>query len=171
MKRVILAGIVAACIASTSVYAADLKLGYVDMHRVISESEAGKEAKGQMAAKVKKLQDELNVKSEDLKKLKDDLEKQGQLLSESAKASKEKDYQNKMRDAQRFSKDAEEELKSKDDELSRKIIDGLGKVIHEYGLQKGYTFIFMKNETMLFIDEKADLTEDILKQYNSIRKK
>ena len=45
MKRIILAGIVASCIASTSVFAADLKLGYIDMQRALNGSEAGKEAK------------------------------------------------------------------------------------------------------------------------------
>ena len=80
MKRAILAGIVAVCIASTSVFAADLKLGYIDMQRALNGSEAGKEAKEQLATKVKKYQEEINVKQEDLKKMKEELEKQGNVL-------------------------------------------------------------------------------------------
>ena len=171
MKRAILAGIVATCIAATSVFAADLKLGYIDMQRALNGSEAGKEAKEQLAAKVKKYQDEINVKQEDLKKLKDELEKQGMLLSDSARASKEKDYQNKLKDFQRFTKDAQDELQGKDEELTRRILEGMEKVIQEYGRQKGYTFIFVKNESMLFVDDKADLTEEVLKLFNSNRKK
>lgn len=171
MKRVILSGIIAACIASTSVFAAESKIGYIDMQRAINTSEQGKEAKEQLAAKVKKYQDEINVKQEDLKKMKDELEKQGMLLSDSARASKEKDYQNKLKDFQRFTKDAQDELQGKDEELTRRILEGMEKVIQEFGRLKGYTFIFVKNETMLFVDEKADLTEEILKLYNSNRKK
>ena len=171
MKRAILAGIVAACIVSTSVCAADLKLGYIDMQRALTGSEAGKEAKEQLSAKVKKYQDEINVKQEDLKKLKEELEKQGILLSESARATKEKDYQNKLKDFQRFTKDAQDELQGRDEEMTRKILEGMEKVIKEYGIQKGYTFIFVKNESMLFADGKADLTEEVLKLYNSSRKK
>lgn len=171
MKRVILSVIIAACIASTSVFAAESKIGYIDMQRAINTSEQGKEAKEQLAAKVKKYQDEINVKQEDLKKMKDELEKQGMLLSDSARASKEKDYQNKLKDFQRFTKDAQDELQGKDEELTRRILEGMEKVIQEFGRLKGYTFIFVKNETMLFVDEKADLTEEILKLYNSNRKK
>jgi outer membrane protein len=171
MKRIILAGIVAACIASTSVFAADLKLGYIDMQRALNGSEAGKEAKEQLATKVKKYQDEINVKQEDLKKLKEELEKQGMLLSDSARAAKEKDYQNRLKDFQRFTKDAQDELQGKDEELTRKILEGMEKVIQEYGRQKGYAFIFVKNESMLFVDEKGDLTEEVLKLFNSTRKK
>lgn len=171
MNRVIQVAILALFVISTSAFAADLKLGYIDMQRAINTSETGKEAKEQLAAKVKKYQDEINLKQEDLKKLKDDLEKQGMLLSDIARAGKEKDYQNKLKDFQRFTKDAQDELQGKDEELTRKILEGLEKVILEYGRQKGYTFIFVKNETMLFVDEKADLTEEILKLYNTNRKK
>jgi outer membrane protein len=173
MKRAILAGIVAACIASSALFAtaADMKLGYIDMQRALNGSDAGKEAKEQLAARVKKFQDEINVKQDDLKKLKEELEKQGMLLSDSTRATKEKDYQNKLKEFQRFTKDAQDELQSKDEEFTRKILEGMEKVIQEYGRQKGYTFIFVKNESMLFVDEKADLTEDVLKLFNESRKK
>ena len=171
MKRSIMAGIVAVCIASTSVFAADLKVGYIDMQRALNGSDAGKEAKEQLATKVKKYQDEINVKQEDLKKLKEELEKQGMLLSDSARAAKEKDYQNKLKDFQRFTKDAQDELQGKDEELTRRILEGMEKVIKEFGHKNGYTFIFVKNESMLFADDKVDLTEDILKLFNANRKK
>jgi outer membrane protein len=171
MKRIILAGIVAMCIASTSVFAADLKLGYIDMQRALNGSDAGKEAKEQLATRVKKYQEEINKKQDDLKKLKDELEKQGMLLSDATRASKEKEYQNKLKDFQRFTKDAQDELQGKDEELTRKILEGMEKVIQDFGNKKGYTFIFVKNESMLFADEKADLTEEVLKLYNSSRKK
>lgn len=171
MKRIILVGLVAACLVSTSVFAADLKLGYIDMQRALTTSEAGKEAKEQLATKVKKFQDEINVKQEDLKKLKDELEKQGMLLSDSSRAAKEKDYQNKLKDFQRFTKDAQDELQGKDEELTRRILEGMEKVIKDYGHKNGYTFIFVKNESMLFADEKVDLTDAVLKLFNASRKK
>jgi outer membrane protein len=160
-----------ALVTSTSGFAAEIKLGYIDMQRALNGSEAGKEAKEQLAARVKKYQDEINVKQEDLKRLKDELEKQGMLLSESARVTKEKDYQNKLKDFQRFTKDAQDELQGKDEEFTRKILEGMEKVIQEYGRKNGYTFIFVKNEAMLFVDEKSDLTEAVLKLFNANRKK
>ncbi|MSN26421.1 MAG: OmpH family outer membrane protein [Geobacter sp.] len=171
MKKFVLAGVMALSMISTSVFAADVKLGYIDMQRALNGSEAGKEAKEQLAAKVKKYQDEINVKQDELKKLKDELEKQGMLLSESARSTKEKDYQNKLKDFQRFTKDAQDELQGKDEEFTRKILEGMEKVIQEYGRKNGFTFIFVKNESMLFVDDKSDLTEEVLKLYNANRKK
>lgn len=171
MKQFILAALIAGCVATGTAFAADTKIGYIDMQRAINTSEVGKEAKEQLATRLKKAQDEINGKQEDLKRLKEDLEKQGMLLSETARAAKEKDYQQKLKEFQRYTKDAQDELQAKDEEFTRKILEGMEKVIQEYGRKNGYAFIFVKNESMLFVDEKADLTDEILKLFNANRKK
>ena len=93
------------------------------------------------------------------------------LLSESARASKEKDYQQRLKEFQRFTKDAQDELQGKDEEYTRKILESMEKVIKDFGRKNGYTFIFVKNEGLLFADDKADVTEEVLKLLNASRKK
>ncbi|BCS52435.1 OmpH family outer membrane protein [Geobacter sp. SVR] len=171
MKRILLTALLLSCMAAGTVFAADGKIGYIDMQRAINTSEAGKEAKEQLAARLKKYQDEINVRQDDLKRLKEELEKQGVLLSETARASKEKDYQQKLKEFQRFTKDAQDELQGKDEEYTRKILEAMEKVIQEFGRNNGYTFIFVKNEGMLYADDKADLTNEVLKLFNASRKK
>ncbi|MEI6305470.1 MAG: OmpH family outer membrane protein [Deltaproteobacteria bacterium] len=163
--------LLAICIVSSAAFAADIKMGYIEMQRALNSSEAGKEAKEQLAARLKNYQDQINVKQDELKRLKDDLEKQGMLLSDSARANKEKDYQQKLKEFQRFTKDAQDELQQRDEEFTRKILEGMEKVIQDYGRKNGYTFIFVKNESMLFMDEKADLTNEVLKLFNASRSK
>jgi outer membrane protein len=171
MKHFVLAGILAGFIVASTSFAAEVKLGYIDMQRALNASESGKAAKEQLAAKVKKYQEDINVKQEEIKKLKDDLEKQGMLLSETARAAKEKDYQQRLKEFQRFTKDAQDELQGKDEEFTRKIIEGMEKVIQEFGRKNGYTFIFVRNEGMLFFNEKVDVTEEVLKIFNASQKK
>ena len=171
MKRFILAAVLTVCVTAVTAFAADTKIGYIDMQRAINTSESGKEAKEQLAARLKKYQDEINLRQDDLKRMKEELEKQGMLLSDTARSSKEKDYQQKLKEFQRFTKDAQDELQGKDEEFTRKILGEMEKVILEFGKKNGFTFIFVKNESMLFADEKADLTDEVLKQFNTTRKK
>ena len=173
MKRIVAVAVVALSLMSApAVFGAEgSRLGYIDMQKALNLSEAGKEAKEQLAAKVKKYQDEINTKQEELKKLKDDLEKQSVLLSEAARGAKEKDYQQKLKEFQRFTKDAQDELQAKDEEFTKKIIEELERVIQEFGRKNGYSFIFVRNEGMMYVDEKADVTDDVLKIFNSSRKK
>jgi outer membrane protein len=152
-------------------FAADTgKLGYVDIQKVLNLSSAGKDAKEQLTAKVKKYQDEINRKQEEAKKLKDVLEKQGSILAESAKSAKEKDYQQILKDLQRLQKDAQEDLQAKDEELTRKILGQIEKIVQEYGRKNGYTFIFIRNDSMIFADDRADLTDQILNLVNAAKK-
>jgi outer membrane protein len=173
MKKLLIAVFFLACLAvlSQGAYAAEgAKIGYVDLQKVLNLSNAGKAAKGQLSEKVKKYQDEINRKQEELKKLKDALEKQGSYLSEKAKADKEKEYQQSLKEFQRLTKDAQEELQAKDEELTKRILGDIEKVVQEYGGKNDFTVIFIRNESMLFANEKADLTDIILKAYDSSNK-
>lgn len=152
-------------------FAADVvKLGYVDIQKVLNLSGAGKDAKDQLTAKVKKYQEEINRKQEEMKKMKDVIEKQGQLLSESVKSAKEKEYQQALKDLQRLQKDAQDDLQAKDEELTRKILTDIEKVVQDYGRKNSFTFIFIRNDSMIFADDKVDLTDQILALVNSIKK-
>lgn len=152
------------------VFAAESKLGTVDMQKILMLSDAGKEAKEQLALRAAKYEAEKNVKEDDLKKLKAELEKQSVLLSETARGAKEKDYQQKLKEYQRFMKDAQDDLQAKNDEYTNKIVDEIVKVVREHGKKKGFTIIFVKNESMIFMDEKIDLTDELLTQFNAARK-
>lgn len=171
MKRVVVTVLMLVCsvvLLHGVGFAADwAKIGYVDLQKVLNLSNAGKAAKEQLSAKLKKYQDEINKKQDELKKLKDVIEKQGALLSEKAKSDKEKDYQQNLKEFQRMTKDAQEELQSKDEELTRRILSDIEKVVQDYGRKNDYTMIFVRNESMLYASDKADLTDQILKIFDS----
>jgi outer membrane protein len=158
---------------AAGICSAEAKFGYVDVQKALNLSDAGKEAKEQLSGKVKKYQDEINVKQDELKKLKDELERQGVILSDSKKAEKEKDYSSKLKDFQRFTKDAQDELQGKDEELTKKILESFEKVVQIYGRNNGYTLIFARtgSEGIIFFDDKIDLTDELVKQFNASRKK
>ena len=158
-------------LASAALGADGVKLGCVDIQKILLNSDAGKQAKEQLAGKANKYEGEKNSREEELKRLKAELEKQNVLLSESARGAKEKDYQQKLKEYQRFLKDAQDDLQAKNDELTNKIVEELVKMVQNYGRKNGYTFVFVKNDGMLFVDDKADLTEELLKAFNASRKK
>lgn len=171
MKRSFVVSLVlSVMLFSLPVFAADTKLGTVDMQKILMLSDAGKDAKEQLAVRAAKYEAEKNLKEDDLKKLKGELEKQSVLLSESARGAKEKDYQQKLKEYQRFLKDAQDDLQAKNDEFTNKIVDEIVKVVQEFGKKSGYTFIFVKNESMIFMDDRIDLTDELLKQFNAARK-
>ena len=171
MKRSILSAIlIGSLMLGGTAFAVESKVGSVDVQKILLLSEAGKDAKEQLALKAAKYEAEKNVKEEELKKLKTELEKQSVLLSESARNAKEKDYQQKLKEYQRFLKDAQDDLQAKNDELTNRIVEEIVRVVQDFGRKNGYTFVFVKNESMIYIDDKVDLTDELLKQFNAQRK-
>jgi outer membrane protein len=171
MKRFIVALSLLLSLPLSALAADAARVGSVDIQKVLLMSDAGKQAKEQLGQKAGKYEAEKNAKEEELKKLKVELEKQGIVLSESARSTKERDYQQRLKEYQRFLKDAQEDLQAKNDEFTSRIVDEIVKVSQGYGRQNGYTAIFVKSETMVYLDPRADLTEEVLKAFNASRNK
>ena len=172
MKRIAFPLVVTLFLAlATASFAAELKFGYADIQKIVFLSDAGKEAKDQMSIKGAALEAEKNAREDALKKLSVELERQGVLLNESARMAKEKDYKQKLKEYQRFKMDAQDELKDKNDELTNRIAEDIVKITQEYGRKNGYTFIFVKDNFMVFADDKVDLTDELMKLFNASKKK
>jgi outer membrane protein len=173
MKRIIITLILALSIplASAALGADGAKLGSVDIQKVLILSDAGKEAKEQLAGKANKYEGEKTAREEELKKMKAELERQNVVLADDARKAKEQNFMQKRKELDRFLKDAQEEMQAKNDELTNRIVDEVVKIIQEYGRKNGYTIVFVKNEGMIYVDEKADLTDEVLKAFNATRKK
>jgi outer membrane protein len=173
MKRIVIGfACVLSMVLATAAFGADgVKIGSVDIQKVLLNSDAGKEAKEQLAGKGNRYESEKNSREEELKQLKGELEKQSVVLADDARKAKEQLFMQKRKELDRFLKDAQEDLQAKNDELTSRLVEQIVKVIQNYGREKGYLFILVKNDSMVFVDEKADLTDEILKSFNGSRAK
>ncbi|MCX7857436.1 MAG: OmpH family outer membrane protein [Deltaproteobacteria bacterium] len=157
---------------SFSVFAQQVNIGYVDLQRVMLESEKGKEAKKTLTEEANKMKKSLDAKQEELQKMKDALERQGATITPEARAEKEKQYQSKLRDYQRAYSDYQAELQQKDMELTQGILKEIEEVIKVLGEKEKFTIIFEKNQAgILFATPAIDITDKVIKQYNEMTKK
>jgi outer membrane protein len=149
-------------------WAAELKVGCIDIQRAINECNAGKEAKKVIAKELEKFQRLYGEKQKELQGMKESLDKQALMLNPDARAAKEKDLQAKGREFQRWVEDIQNEVKQKGTEIERNISLGLQKVIQKVGADEGYTFILEKNENFVLFSSKAiDLTDKVIKLYDA----
>lgn len=144
------------------------KIGYVDLQRALNESETGKRAKEEFKVQVDKLQSSLKKQKDDIDSLKEQLEKKALVMKEEERGNLEEDYRKKMRDFERNYKDTQADLQKKDNELTGGIIKDLQQVIHEFGEREGYTLILeATSSAVLYGSKNADLTDEVIRQYNS----
>lgn len=164
-------GLLALFLGVAAVASAEVRIGIVDIQKILVLSEPGKAAKSELAAKAAAYDGEKNQKEEELKKLKGELERQSVLLNESARSAKEREYQQKLREFQRFMKDAQDDLQMKNDELTNRIGDDIVKLVQDYGKKNSFTTIFIKNDAMIYTDDSIDLTDTLLNLFNQSQKK
>jgi outer membrane protein len=152
-----------------SVWAAELKIAYVDIQKAVNECNAGKEAKKTIQKEMEKLQRQFQDKQKELQTMKETIEKQTPMLTQEARANKEKEFQTKVRDYQRWLEDNQKDIQQKGNEMERNILMGLTKVIHKMGADEGYTFI-LEGNSLPYISKALDITDRVIKAYDTQKK-
>ena len=147
---------------------AQVNVAVIDVQRVVTESDPGKEA----LQKLKQLQDgkidEGRVLQQELSALQEQMSKQRFTLSEERLAEISKEIEDKQIALQRFQDDAEREL----DEARRRELGGLEQriipVINQIGEERGFTLIFNKFQSgLVYADDAVDITDDVIRRFNT----
>ncbi|MBN2654706.1 MAG: OmpH family outer membrane protein [Nitrospirae bacterium] len=153
----------------SAAYAADMKVGVVDVFKALNESEQGKKAKAELESLIKTKQSSLEDKGKSLEKMKADLDKQSSVISAEARKAKQDDFERQMRDYQRVASDAQAELKKKENDLTGGILKELREIILKVSAEGGYTLVLEKAQA-LYATDNIDLTDKVIKAYDESKK-
>jgi outer membrane protein len=147
-------------------------IAYVDLQRVMLESEKGKDIRKALTGEAERLKKNLDGKQGELQKLKDALEKQGATITPEARADKEKQYQSKLKDYQRLVNDYQGELQQKDMEFTQKILKEIEEVIKGLGDREKYALILERSQAgVLYGSPAIDITGKVITLFNETSKK
>lgn len=147
---------------------AQVKVAVIDVQRVVTESDAGKEALG----KLQSLQDDKIAQGkalqEELDNLRTQLSKQRYTLSDDKLADLNKQIEDKGIAMRRFQDDAQREL----DDARKKALGALEQrilpVIDKIGKEMGMTLIFNKYQSgLVYADDEIDITDEVIRRFNT----
>lgn len=148
--------------------AQQLNIAVIDVQRVVTESDPGKQA----LQKLKEIQDakidEGRAIQQELAAMQEQMSKQRFTLSEERLAELNKQMEDAQIALQRFQDDAEREL----DESRRRELGGLeGRiipVINQIGVERGFTLIFNKFQSgLVYADDTVDITDEVIQRFNT----
>lgn len=147
-----------------------LKIGVIDVQRVVAESAAGKRAGENLKAQVKKAEADTLKERQDLERLRNDLDKKGPLLKEEERRSLEMDFQKRSVNLQRTMGDLQQEIQVKEREMMQSILKDLEVVVSDLGKAEKFTMILARQQ-LLFVDQGVDITNRVIEAFNSRAKK
>ena len=147
-----------------------VRIGYVDIQKVISESQAGKRARERFQTQVKKAEGDILKERQDIERLKTDLDKKGPLLKDEERRNLEADLQKRSVILQRSMSDHQQDLQVKNNEMMSEILKELEKIVNEVGKAEKFTLILERSQ-ILYSDQGIDITSKVIETYNGRTKK
>ena len=147
------------------------KIATVDMQKALQTVEAGKKAKSQLEKEFNTKKKMLDDKQNAIVKLEGEFKKQTMVLNDEAKEKKFQELQERKMKFQQQLMRSQTEIQQKEGELTAPIVKNLKEMVKEIAAKKNYQMVLDRNEqTVIFSQEKDDLTEDLVKAYNAKNK-
>lgn len=148
-----------------------LKIGIINMRRVIAESAAGQAAE----TKVKDFyQNKRNELQQEMKSLQDEvsqLESQRSVLSQEAYLERANQLQKRELDIQQKSKAAERQFQQMQQEEMQKFFKIAGPIVEAIGVEQGFTMIMDNTPTgtnqIIYFDKTIDITDLVIERVNA----
>jgi outer membrane protein len=154
-----------------SVRADEFKMAVVDMQRALQTVDAGKKAKAQLEKDFNAKKKDLQSEEASLKKMIEEFKKQQLVMSDEARMKKQQEIQERGMKFQDMTQRSQAEMSQKEQELTMPLVKKLRDIIAETAKKKNFTVILEKNEnTVLYFQEKDDITEEVISQFNQKNK-
>ena len=154
---------------STNGYAAESKIGFINLREIMKNTNAGKKAGEEFKKLYDKKREEIAAAESDLKRLKDELDKLGSIMTETARQEKGTTYQRKLRDYQLLIEDSNKEMKGRDEEIASKLIPQIMKVVHTIAEKEKYTLVIdVASMPIPYYAKKNDFSSKVIEESNNL---
>jgi outer membrane protein len=146
---------------------ADLKLGYVDLQRALTEVGEGQQAKAKLKAEIDKKKAEFETEQ---KKLREDgmvLDRQASAMSEEVRVEKMKQLQGRLMQITERGQKLQVEFVEKERVELKKIFDRMDPIVADIARREGLAMVFEKTDSgLVYAPASMDVTNELVRTYN-----
>lgn len=153
---------------TTVAKAADaIKIGIVEMDRIVRTSEPGQSALNKLKDEFKDVKETMDKQKAEIDKMREEMEKQSLVLSQEAKMDKQTQFQRKVRDFQDNAQNYQRKMKIEEDKLSKPVLELIMKVVQDFGKKNGYDLLMDgRGAGVVYASDAANVTEQVLVEVN-----
>lgn len=146
--------------ATLPVFAAELKIGFVNTERIFREAVPSVKAQKKLEQEFSSRDANLQKMAKQVRDLQAQLEKEAVTMPEAERRNKERDLANLTRDYQRIEREYREDLNLRKNEELTAVQERANRVIKHIAESEKYDLIL---QDAVFVSEKLDITEKVLK--------
>jgi len=157
--------VVLALMTTARGFAADLKIGYVDLAKVFDNYQETKDFDAQLQAQGEEFSRQRDAMIQKIQ----DAQSKLALMSDTQKASMQDDIEKQKNAVIEFDKEKRTELSNRRDSKVREILTQIQGVVSTVAKKDGYTYI-LNDRVMIYGDPQFDLTDEVMKSLNESSK-
>jgi outer membrane protein len=146
--------------------AAELKVGYVDMREILTNSEPAKKAKTTMEAKFGAERDKLEKQSKELQKQFDSMKNPAANQTREALEQKRSEFIRKKQDLDQKAREFSAKAEKEDAQLRNEVFEVVYKAAKDFAVKKGITYLVDANAGILYADAAMDVTKEFMEEVN-----
>jgi outer membrane protein len=146
---------------SASVFAAEIKFGFVNVEKILQEAPQTVESGKKLQKEFEPRQQELERTQKQIKDTETALEKDSLTMSESDRRNKERDLSNIKIEFQRKQRELREDVNLRKNEELSSLQDRINKAVTAVAEAEGYDLVVYSG--VAYASKKADLTDKVLK--------
>ncbi len=147
--------------------AADLKIGFVNIQKAITETKEFKKSQIKFQVELKKEKGIIEARKKKVENMLLELNKQGFVLNPDLKKAKEESFLREKKEFERYVQDREEEFRRSEKKVIEKISIKMLEVLKQLGKRNKLTMVIEK-KAVFYSDSALDLTQLAVKTYNKL---
>lgn len=144
-----------------------VKIGIIDLQKILGTSDAGKAAQLKISEKGQEMEADLKAKAAAITEEQERYEREATVMSSEARAEKERELKIKKLDFDDLKEKYESEFNTYNQELVNQFKADVLSAVDVIGKKEGYTLILEKSSSgVVYAPSTIDLTDKVILQYN-----
>jgi outer membrane protein len=150
--------------------AADVKIGFFDMQKVVDRSEIGKSGAEKLRQEREKLREQQAAKVKEIQGLEEEFKKKENVWSQDVKKKKAQDIISKKMELEGAAREANRQLYQLQEELLRPLQSKVFDIVMRLGKEGSYTMILeMRQAGLVYALPSLELTDQIIRELNQTK--
>ena len=158
LKKLVIASLMT---FAMTVHAAELKVGYVQVDKILQEAPQTAESGKKLEKEFSPRSQELDRMAKQIKDLETSLDKDGLTITEADRRSKERDVQNIKTEFQRKQRELREDINLRKNEELGSLQDRINKAVQSVAKAENYDLVMYSG--VAYAADKIDITDKVLK--------
>lgn len=170
MRKVIIGfALVLTMALSGAAFAAEQKIGVMNLQNVVEQSDAGREIQNSLRSKFEKMNADVEKQKNEIERMREEMDRQSMALSLEAMQDKELAFKRRVRDYQDMVMAYQRKLKSEEEQATVPVLELVAKVVEDYAKRNNFSLILDtagQFSNVLYNDPAVDVSQEVINELN-----